>query len=300
MIDWKSAARAFFRRAEAKQMQLENAIECLAPDRDEELEEGFDSWQDAARHWYEVTKRERASLARERLKNAALLQKLENAANATQGFYDDLNVLSERHRQERVKNAELLQKIEELRAAIPQVIDCDGMTFEQVRELLRKKEVAQPSGNPGDFASVTQDRDGWRERALRVERDMDRQSLTAHAAIRERDELRAELARLKARPSENVADFASLAERIAFADKKKPRDLPDGGWGSIRDAHRALECARNTLAENPTWSSALRCEVEEAMYALACGDMDGFVDELRDVQTVAFRCERAVMERGKE
>ena len=197
MIDWKSAARTFFRRAEAKQAHLSNALDQLAPLLDEARDEGFDSWQDSARHWHEVTKRERASLALVRLKNAELLQKIE----------------------ELQKGAESVQKE-----------PCD--------------DDAQPSGNPGDFAA--------------------------------------------------------LAERIAFADGKKPRDLEDGGWGSIRDALQALVCARNTLAENPTWSSALRCEVEEAMYALACGDMDGFVDELRDVQTITFRCERAVLEREKK
>jgi hypothetical protein len=190
-INWKSAARAFFRRAEAKQAQLDNVHAVLAPMLHEE---SFDSWQDAARHWYEVTKRERVSLARERLKGAEILQKLKNTENKAQGFYEDLNVLSERHRQERVKNTELLQKIEELQAAIPRVIDCDGMTFEQVRELLRKREAAQPSGNPGDFAA----------RGTRADVELRM--------------LRRENAKLQA-TTVLLRDLTDLAERIAYAER---------------------------------------------------------------------------------
>ena len=194
MIDWKSAARTFFRRAEAKQAHLSNALDQLAPLLDEARDESFDSWQDSARHWHEVTKRERASLALVRLKNAELLQKIE----------------------ELQKGAESVQKE-----------PCD--------------DDAQPSSNPGDFAA--------------------------------------------------------LAERIAYADGKKPRDSEDGGWGSMRDAKRALFDARNTLEENPCWSAALRCEIEEAVCDLAAKDFDGLCAELLDVATVAMRWRRAVMER---
>lgn len=112
-------------------------------------------------------------------------------------------------------------------------------------------------------------------------------------------ELLQKLEELRAQPSGNPGDFAALAERIAYADGKKPRDLEDGGWGSIRDAKRALFDARNTLEENPAWSSALRCEVEEAAYDLAAKDFDGLCAELLDVATVAMRWRRAVLERGK-
>ena len=90
-----------------------------------------------------------------------------------------------------------------------------------------------------------------------------------------------------------------LTARIAEADAKHPRDLEDGGWGSIRDAKRALFDARNTLEENPMWSNALRCEVEEAMYDLAATDFHGACSELLDVATVAMRWRRAVMGRAK-
>lgn len=223
MIDWKSAARAFFRRTEAKQRHLDNVLEDTALMRDEMREESFDSWQDAARHWYEVTKRERASLARERL-----------------------------------KNAELLQKIEELSS----------------RALQAEEKY-----------------DYQRDEAKRAYRD----GFTAGACFGIDDDDDDD-----SQPSGNPGDFAALAERIAYADTKHPRDLPDGEPSTVRGAEKALEKARDALLEEPSWARALNCELCEFDVEFAKGDTDRLADELGDVATVAMRWRRAVLERGKK
>lgn len=203
-------------------------------------------------------------------------------------------------------------------------VDCSGMSHDEVRAMLAKR-PAQPSGNPGDFAEVVKERDelriqarattaqlenvldesaegAWMARALDAEREMVK--LRADVAKwrslweMERDAGNAEHKRLEAKLAA-AGDFAALAERIAFADGKHPRDLPDGEPSAVRGAEKALEKARDALLEEPAWARALNCELCEVDVEFAKGDMERFADELLDVATVAMRWRRAVLEGGK-
>lgn len=197
----------------------------------------------------------------------------------------------QRLNEERARNAELLQKIEELRKRAR--VDTTAMVKnENLVESIKLLESAhiklkkKLSDTQIEKRRLEAETNGMRRTFLEI---------SENARLERRD-----LEDMKSQLSNNTGDFAALAERIAFADGKKPRDLEDGGWGSIRDAKRALFDARNTLEENPMWSNALRCEVEEATYDLAAKDFDGLCAELLDVATVAMRWRRAVLERGKK
>lgn len=115
-------------------------------------------------------------------------------------------------------------------------------------------------------------------------------------AERERDGLLQKLEELRGQPSGIPGEFADLAARIAKADAKHPMDCED--TESHRNADLRLDYARRRLMAEPTWENALRCELAEAMDALACVDVKSFADELLDVSTVAMRWRRAVLERG--
>lgn len=101
--------------------------------------------------------------------------------------------------------------------------------------------------------------------------------------------------------SGNPGEFAALAERIAFADGKHPRDLPDMSREiSAERAGSRLESARAELEAFPAWDNVFECEVAEASVEAALGNAARLADELLDVATVAMRWRRAVMERGKD
>jgi predicted nucleic acid-binding Zn-ribbon protein len=128
----------------------------------------------------------------------------------------------------------------------------------------------------------------WWERMRKAERERDE-------LLQKLEELQKAAESVQKEPSGNTVEFADLAARIAEADAKHPRDLADGGWSPSHE----LRFVREALAENPGWSNALRCELEEALAELARGDMERLADELLDVATVAMRWRRAVMERAK-
>lgn len=349
-IHWKSAARAFFRRAEAKKMQLDNALECLAPARDEELEEGFESWQDAARHWYEKLRRERA-------KSAEILRALIDAQGETKATAAEREEEHQRAKDAerffleiRCERDELLQKIEELtgraeerenvhqhhyemRMRAESELDLAQIEAGNLRSLIASIR-AQPSGNPGEFAENDRNKikiyeheiNKWDALCGNALRDYanetgcivagDHLGAAVAAALREVYQLRKDVAkwrelwemerdagnaehkRLEAKLSA-VGNLADLAERIAYADGKHPRDLPDGRHTHENVALIQLQLAREALAALPTWRNAITCEFNEAMYELARGDMDRFADELLDLCTASFRARRAVLERGK-
>ena len=94
-------------------------------------------------------------------------------------------------------------------------------------------------------------------------------------AERERDELLQKLEELRAQPSGNLGDFAALAERIAYADGKHPRDLPDFAEVRVDSSAYAnvLQGFRRELAKSPSWHDAIFCELYEALVELARGDM---------------------------
>ena len=119
-------------------------------------------------------------------------------------------------------------------------------------------------------------------------------------AERERDELLQKLEELRAQPSGISVEFAALAERIAYADGKHPRDLPDTSHeiNAERVVSR-LARARVELEAFPAWDNAFDCEVAEASAEIALGNPERLADELLDVATVAMRWRRAVMERGE-
>lgn len=119
-------------------------------------------------------------------------------------------------------------------------------------------------------------------------------------AERERDELRSIL-------DDEAHSIASdgcpawlfeLGARIAEADAKHPRDLCNGVPESVYAAERSLRMSREDMRSDPTWAHALICEMREAFFEAAHGDMTGLDDELLDVATVAMRWRRAILERG--
>lgn len=148
----------------------------------------------------------------------------------------------------------------------------------------------------------------WWERMRQAERARDRWVEAAHRVgaenrlvFEERDELLQKLEELRAQPSGNPGDFAALAERIAYADGKHPRDLPDTSHeiNAERVVSR-LARARVELEAFPAWDNAFECEVAEASAEIALGNPERLADELLDVATVAMRWRRAVLERGKK
>lgn len=105
-----------------------------------------------------------------------------------------------------------------------------------------------------------------------------------------------------AKPSGIPGEFAELAARIAKADAKHPRDLPDTSHEI--NAERAvsrlrLARARVELEAFHAWDNAFECEVAEAFVEIALGNPERLADELLDVATVTMRWRRAVLERGK-
>lgn len=118
-------------------------------------------------------------------------------------------------------------------------------------------------------------------------------------ALEERDEWRKEANSLRdARNQHNVhVGFYELNERIKEADRKHPRDLHDECVQPF--ARNALDNARFDLSNLLSWARVLKCEVAEAMYALAAESPERLADELLDVATVALRWRRAILERGE-
>ncbi len=96
---------------------------------------------------------------------------------------------------------------------------------------------------------------------------------------------------------ESVIGFGALLSRIEEADRKHPRELPDG-MPSIEGSAEYLAEARTLLARRATWMRALLCEVFEAQCELSAGNEERLADELLDVATVALRWRRAILERG--
>ena len=92
-------------------------------------------------------------------------------------------------------------------------------------------------------------------------------------------------------------ELAPLAARIAEADRKHPRDLHDERVQPF--ARNRLDDARFDLANFPSWARVLKCEVAEALHALAAESPERLADELLDVATVALRWRRAILERTK-
>lgn len=234
-INWKSAARAFRLRSEADRMMLDAARESLAMLRDEWGDAEFDSWEDAARHWWERMRQ--AELARDRWVEAAHRVGAENRL-----------VFEER---------------DELRSRLVDISeDFSSLEYDAARV------VSALNGDP----------DRLRD-AIEIMRDNGRSGWW------------------HAKPSNIPGEFADLAARIAKADGKYPMDCEDVEPTKHTDS--ILDYARKRLAAAPTWDNALRCELAEALDALACEEMDAFTDELLDVATVAMRWRRAVLERGK-
>ncbi len=275
---WKTAARAFLRRAEALQVQLDWVRDGECAMRDESLDEPFDDWESAARHWHEKMRKaehERDEMKVSLEKNRAHAWSMSDVAEQTIRERDNARKELERSvlREQRAtrERDELLQKLEGLQATNDDALlelakmtaTCDGVLSQL------KRRSAQPSGNPGEFS----------------ERDfVTRQSV--NVAKREHAE-------------QLYSQFADLAARIAEAGEKHPRDLPDGTWAARYNSESNLHAAREDLRREPTWVHALVCEFHEAMVELARGDMERLVDELTDVATVAMRWRRAVMERAK-
>lgn len=148
----------------------------------------------------------------------------------------------------------------------------------------------------------------WWERMRQAELARDRWVEAAHRVgaenrlvFEERDELLQKPEELRGQPSGISGDFADLAERIAYADGKHPRSLPD--FGEVRvssDAYAdVLQSFRRELSKSPSWHDAIFCELYEVMVELARGNMPRLADELLDVATVAIRWRRAVLERGE-
>lgn len=100
-----------------------------------------------------------------------------------------------------------------------------------------------------------------------------------------------------AQAGECVIGFEALAARIKEADSKHPRDLHDECVQAF--ARNALDNARLDLSNFLSWARVLKCEVAEAMYALAAESPERLADELLDVATVALRWRRAILERGE-
>lgn len=116
-------------------------------------------------------------------------------------------------------------------------------------------------------------------------------------AIEERREIQARFERGAWTPEGKPGgDFAELSARIAEADRKHPRDLHDECVQAF--ARNALDNARLDLSNLLSWARVLKCEVAEAMYALAAESPERLADELLDVATVALRWRRAILERG--
>ena len=100
-----------------------------------------------------------------------------------------------------------------------------------------------------------------------------------------------------AQAGECVIGFEALAARIEEADRKHPRDLHDERVQPF--ARNKLDDARFDLANFPSWARVLKCEVAEALHALAAESPERLADELLDVATVALRWRRAILERTK-
>lgn len=281
------------------------------------------TWKQSARAWWERLNEEREmrAVVREQLFEEAeranareselrdALSKLQSESEDCEGeLRARLRWTESRLEAKQDEHAELLQKIEELRA--------------------------QPSGNPGEFTKDDKNKIAIYEHeinewdalcgdALRAYANEtgcivagDHIGSAASAAVREVYQLRKDVAkwrelwemerdagnaehkRLEAKLAA-AGDFAALAERIAYADGKHPRDLPDQDHKTNADrATSRLKRARVELYAFPTWDNAFECEIAEASVEIARGDMDRFADELLDVATVAMRWRRAVMERG--
>lgn len=95
------------------------------------------------------------------------------------------------------------------------------------------------------------------------------------------------------------ADLVALADRIAEADAKHPRDTYEG-HPSLVWHENLLAQTREHLRERPSWWLALECEVNEALVECARRDHARLADELLDVATVAMRWRRAILEREEQ
>jgi len=243
------------------------------------------AWKEAARHWHEKMREAEKSL--EIVRNARDEYRETRAAQHVE-FTNKVAKLERRIAAERRSRRGLRAGQRAERDACFEVrreLEQKSMTLAVVREQL-----------DSDFAAACD-----RERKLHEEVEKWRGLYRSERddGIAERRELLQKLEELRAQPSGNPGEFADLAERIAEADEKHPRDL--GDVESLQLAHNKAEMdyARRVLTTHPTWENALRCELAEAIDALVCGQTECFADELLDVATVALRWRRAVMERGK-
>jgi hypothetical protein len=178
----------------------------------------------------------------------------------------------ERLNEERAKNAELLQKIEELQAALKKSHEHGWNMNRTVEQTMREHDS--------------------------MRNELERVVLLEKRTRTELEQLQKGAESVQKGPSGIPGDFAALAERIAKADGKHPKDCFD--WWEPRGMSDDLDHSRRRLRNAPTWENALRCEVDEVVYEVFRGDTERLADELLDVATVAMRWRRAVMERGSK
>jgi chromosome segregation ATPase len=238
------------------------------------------AWKSAARAWWERLNDERATVARERLKNAELLQKIEELQAALKKSHEhgwNMNRTVE----------QTMREHDSMRNELERVVLLEKRTRTELEQLQKGAESLQKE--PCD------DCETWRSRALRAEEKYDHQRDAARKAYCQ-GFADAEVYNDR-QPSSNPGDFAALAERIAKADGKHPRDSRDM---EERAVEPQLQYSRARLRDAPTWENALRCELDEVLIEFWRGDHERAADELLDVAVVAVRWRRAVLERGSK